>query len=148
MNEILLMRGFERLLIIAGGIFFGYLGYRLFLFGVEKGTAKMSAETKFYRIVFSGTAPGLFFMLCGCVILLTGVFNQARSKNESFTKTGVSTNGIGPSEKYEFTCQLECSGDLTNWMPITTTQTTNSKYNFFDSSETNSRHPFYRFVIQ
>ena len=34
----------------------------------------LSAESKLYKIVFSGTGPGLFFMAFGAIILLTAIF--------------------------------------------------------------------------
>ena len=75
------LRGIERILITCGGIIFGYLGYRLFLLGIEKGTSSVTTESKFFKLVFTGTAPGLFFMFAGACILMTAlVFGGAESR--------------------------------------------------------------------
>jgi hypothetical protein len=81
------MRFIERLVIAGGGIFFGYLGYRLFLLGSGKGSAKFTTESKWFRMVFSGTAPGLFLMLCGCSILVVGLFVGAKGENSTYRST-------------------------------------------------------------
>ena len=68
-------RGLERLLIVTGAIFLVYLGYRLFLFGVEKGRNHLSTElSESFKIVFSGTGPGLFFMAFGSLVLVIALF--------------------------------------------------------------------------
>jgi hypothetical protein len=59
----------ERILSICGGIFFAYLGYKLFLFGVGKGVSKFETGSKFFKIAFSGTGPGLLFMAFGGMVL-------------------------------------------------------------------------------
>src|ERR1043166_7341094 len=66
-------RGIELLIIVCGGILFGYLGYRLFLFGATSGSANLSTESKFVKLVFSGSAPGLFFMFGGGCILVAAI---------------------------------------------------------------------------
>lgn len=69
-------RAVERILIVCGGILFGCLGYALFRLGVERGAAKFSGESKLFRFVLSGTAPGLVFMLTGGVVLITSMVTQ------------------------------------------------------------------------
>lgn len=70
------MRGVERIVITIIGAFFGYLGFRLFRLGITHGSATLSGESKWGKLLFSGTAPGLFFMFVGgfivAVALLTG----------------------------------------------------------------------------
>jgi hypothetical protein len=75
-------RGIERLVVCFGGIVFGYLGFRLFVFGAEKGQASLKTETKLFRVVFSGTAPGLFFMLVGGAILITALLVGGTNREE------------------------------------------------------------------
>ena len=76
----IVLRGIERIFVVVGGIIFGYFGYRLFIFGVDKGDAKISAKSYFYKIVFSGTGPGLFFMAFGAIILVTALFTGGAKK--------------------------------------------------------------------
>jgi hypothetical protein len=68
------LRGPERIIIVIGAIVFAYLGYRLFLAGIDKGLGKLEAETRFYKCVFSGVGPGLFFMAFGAIVLVTALF--------------------------------------------------------------------------
>lgn len=71
--EVFFYRGVERLIICLGGIFFGYLGYKLFLAGLTAGDSKLNVESKTMKIILSGTGPGLFFMAFGAIILLTAI---------------------------------------------------------------------------
>jgi hypothetical protein len=85
MADPLFFRDVELLLIVFGGIFFGYLGYRLFIFGVMEGKSKFEAETQVVRLVFSGTAPGLFFMFAGASILVAALMVLATHTDSSQT---------------------------------------------------------------
>lgn len=67
------LRGIERILVVIGAIAFGYLGYRLYINGVNKGTNHLKAESSFYKFVFSGVGPGLFFMAFGGIVLITSL---------------------------------------------------------------------------
>jgi|CXWL01.1.fsa_nt_gi hypothetical protein len=69
----IVFRGIERLLIIVGAIFFGYLGYRLFVKGLTIGEGNLKFESKAMKIIFSGTGPGLFFMAFGAVVLVVAI---------------------------------------------------------------------------
>jgi hypothetical protein len=73
MSDPILLRGIERILIVAGSIAFGYLGYRLFIFGISDGLSRIKAQSKIFTLTFSGTAPGLFFMFCGAAILVSSI---------------------------------------------------------------------------
>lgn len=78
------LRGLERLIVVFGAIFFAYLGYRLFLAGIDQGPGKVEAQTRFYKFAFSGVGPGLFFMVFGAIILITALFTGgAKSKIDS-----------------------------------------------------------------
>ena len=85
-------RGLERLIIVIGAIVFAYLGYRLFLAGIDKGPGKLEAQTRFYKFVFSGVGPGLFFMAFGAVVLVTALFTggatSLQSDSNSINDTG------------------------------------------------------------
>src|SRR5438552_1156622 len=80
-------RDLERLLVVLGGILFAYLGYRLFLFGVKEGNSHLEAESKGFRIIFSGTAPGLFFMFAGLVVLVAVMFSYVTTQHSSTEST-------------------------------------------------------------
>jgi hypothetical protein len=86
-------RGLERLVIVVGAIVFAYLGYRLFLAGIDKGPGKLEAQTRFYKFVFSGVGPGLFFMAFGAIVLVTALFTggakSLQSDNNSSNDTGI-----------------------------------------------------------
>ena len=67
-------RALERILLVIGTFLFAYLGYRLFVFGVETIRGHLSAElSEAFKIVFSGTGPGLFFMAFGAIVLVAAL---------------------------------------------------------------------------
>jgi hypothetical protein len=51
-----------------------YLGYRLFLFGAQKGKTEMSVKSQLLSFTLHGQLPGLFFMLCGSFVLALALF--------------------------------------------------------------------------
>ena len=69
-----LWRGIERLFIVLVTAVFGWMGHRLFMFGITEGQAKLSAEGHYYKTIFSGTAPGLFLMVVAGLALLTALW--------------------------------------------------------------------------
>jgi len=69
-----LWRGIERLFIVLVTAVFGWMGHRLFMFGITDGQARLSAEGHYYKIIFSGTAPGLFLMVVAGLALLTALW--------------------------------------------------------------------------
>ena len=71
-----MFRGIERLLIVVGGIFLAYLGYRLFTRGIAEGASKLDVKTAWAKVVFSGTGPGLIFMLAGTGILIAAIWGK------------------------------------------------------------------------
>jgi hypothetical protein len=84
-----LWRGVERLFIVLVTAVFGWMGHRLFMFGITEGQAKLSAEGHYYKIIFSGTAPGLFLMVVAGLALLTALFKggiKADTKDEKKDK--------------------------------------------------------------
>jgi hypothetical protein len=83
----IVFRGIERLLIVAGGIVFGYLGYRLFEKGLTAGEGNLKFESKALKIIFSGTGPGLFFMAFGAVILVVALWIGGVSIKETSTSS-------------------------------------------------------------
>jgi hypothetical protein len=71
-----LWRGIERLFIVSVTAVFGWMGHRLFMFGITEGQAKLSAEGHYYKTIFSGTAPGLFLMVVAGLALLTALLKS------------------------------------------------------------------------
>ncbi len=76
------LRGMERLLVVGGAIVLSYLGYRLFVFGVREGESRLSAESPFYKIVLSGTGPGLFFMAFGALVLISALYTGGAERGD------------------------------------------------------------------
>jgi hypothetical protein len=70
-------RAIERLLMVAGGIVLGILGYRLFIFGMTKGRNDFSA----FKLAMVGTGPGLFFMGFGATVLITALLKGGVSSH-------------------------------------------------------------------
>jgi len=62
-----LLRMIERFLIVGGGILSIYLGYRLFVLGIDKTQGAASA----WGVELKNFGPGLFFAALGAVILVT-----------------------------------------------------------------------------
>lgn len=79
----LFYRGIERWMIILGGLIFAYLGYKLFLYGVDKGHGKLETENQFFKLTFSGSGPGLFFMAFGALILVSGVYSTGTTTQKT-----------------------------------------------------------------
>lgn len=129
MTDPLFYRDIELLLICFGGIFFGYLGYRLFIFGVTEGKSKFEAETQVVRLVFSGTAPGLFFMFAGASILVIALMMQQTHTEGSQTSQSrevmipkAANSSVGESSE---TTALELSTETGN-NAVTTPQVKSS----------------------
>lgn len=72
-TSLILGRIIERLIIVSGAITFGVLGYKLFLHGTKHAESKLSASSNLVKVVFSGSAPGLFFMFAGLCVLLVAL---------------------------------------------------------------------------
>ena len=76
-------RGIERWMVVIGGLIFGYLGYKLFLYGVNEGHGKLDAENQLFKVTFSGSGPGLFFMAFGALILVSSVYSTGTVTHNS-----------------------------------------------------------------
>ena len=87
-------RGLERLIIVFGAIIFAYLGYRLFLAGIDKGPGKLEAETRFYKFAFSGVGPGVFFMAFGGIVLVTALFTGGAESVSPGGTSSIVKNGV------------------------------------------------------
>lgn len=85
----ILLRGLERIIIIAGAFFFAYLGYRLYRVGVEKGIGQLNAESNFLKLFLLGTGPGLFFMVFGGIVLTIALFTGKASQSKFTEKVPI-----------------------------------------------------------
>lgn len=64
--------------VIAGTIFAG-MGYKLFETGViNAGNTSLQASGFFGKWVMTGTAPGLFFMMVGAIIVIVSIVAAVR----------------------------------------------------------------------
>jgi hypothetical protein len=79
------LRMLERSLIVAGGILSIYLGYKLFVLGIDKTQGEASA----FGVELKNFGPGLFFAALGAVVLVTTmrasikVGNQRTNQNDA-----------------------------------------------------------------
>ncbi|MGA1869169.1 MAG: hypothetical protein ACMUJM_11570 [bacterium] len=84
-----LLRMVERSLIVIGGILSIYLGYRLFVLGIDKAQGSASG----FGIQLKNFGPGLFFAALGAVVLVTTM--------RAAIKVGGDTEGVSLSERPE-----------------------------------------------
>ena len=98
-NEIApVLRMMERSLIVLGGILSIFLGYRLFVLGIDKSQGSASA----LGIELKNFGPGLFFAALGAVILVTtmravisvGATAEIPGKTTEVGDTAQSTNAL------------------------------------------------------
>ena len=73
-STLIVLKAIERIVIYAGAVLMIYAGYSLYKRGIDKGCGDLKAQTKLGEILFSGTGPGVFFMVFGAIILLVGLF--------------------------------------------------------------------------
>jgi hypothetical protein len=100
-----LWRGIERLFIVLVTAVFGWMGHRLFMFGITEGQAKLSAAGHYYKIILSGTAPGLFLMVVSGLALLTALWKGSikgdTKDDKKDTLTGDDTARVTPASSIE-----------------------------------------------
>jgi hypothetical protein len=78
-NNPMIWRGLERIIISLGAIAFGYLGYKLYKLGVKKNRNTLTVKSSFLKFALSGTGPGLVFMAFGATVLIAGLFTGGAS---------------------------------------------------------------------
>lgn len=81
-----MLRMLERSLIVAGGILAIYLGYKLFVLGIDKSQGAASA----FGVELKNFGPGLFFAALGAVILVTTMRASIRVGSEAPIQPAVS----------------------------------------------------------
>ena len=110
LTDPIVLRAIERYLIIIGAIVFAVLGYRLFMNGIKSGSSELRAKGKGFELIFSGKAPGLFFMLCAATVffmaLATGVTHRSSSEER---RSNNMDEWIDPSAELE---------RLNRWYPL------------------------------
>ena len=68
------LRSVERILLVAAAIYLGFLGYKLFLYGIASGRSASNPQLQVPTALYSGVAPGLFFMfVAGAVVLVVSL---------------------------------------------------------------------------
>ncbi len=78
------LRMVERSLIVAGGILSIYLGYKLFVLGVDKSQGQASA----FGVELKNFGPGLFFAALGAVVLITTMRAAIKVGNDGSERIG------------------------------------------------------------
>lgn len=56
------------------GLLFGYMGYRLFMAGIERPAGDLEASSGSRMIKMSRAAPGTFFALFGAAVIVATIF--------------------------------------------------------------------------
>ena len=78
----IIFHGLERLALVAGSIFIAYLGYKLFIQGItSKKKSTFKAKSAWFTVVFSGQAPGLFFMLAAVSVMVVSLMTASLKIN-------------------------------------------------------------------
>ena len=111
----------QRILIILGAIFFGYLGYKLYMNGLKEDRGKLNVESKLMSFVLSGTGPGLFFMAFGGIVLVIALFTGGGERTVVEGRSGASDDRNGlyiPSEDTEKICLDLKSLDIAELTPL------------------------------
>ena len=75
LRNAMFLRSVKLILIILAGTTCVILGYKLFLYGIDKGRSKLRSKSEIYKLIFSGSAPGLFFMVLGGLFLLFSIYS-------------------------------------------------------------------------
>jgi hypothetical protein len=66
----LFLRGMERIILVAAAAYLGLLGYKLFLYGMACGRTVSRPQSQLVTALYSGAAPGLFFMAVAASVVL------------------------------------------------------------------------------
>ena len=73
--ELIVDRSVQKLFSMIAGLFFAYLGYKLFINGVS-GNASLSAKKDKISLQLLNASPGLFFALFGALIIIYSVLQK------------------------------------------------------------------------
>ena len=64
---------------ISCGMFFGYLGYKLFMAGIFEKAGELESVFGKNHLVLKAAAPGTFFAVLGCVIIVVIVWKGVKT---------------------------------------------------------------------
>jgi hypothetical protein len=73
---------FYKVVTLAIGLGFAYMGYRLFMADKTGSAGDLQAKAGDYGLSLRGGAPGVFFSLFGTVLICISVFKGAEFKRE------------------------------------------------------------------
>jgi hypothetical protein len=93
------LRTIERLFVCGGGIFIAFLGYRLFVKGIDSGPGKLQVNSSIAKFVLSGKGPGLFFMAFGSIILIVSLLYGGASETTVVSVVPSKAKNAVPSEQ-------------------------------------------------
>jgi TonB family protein len=97
LSDAIFLRGTQLILIILASILFLFIGYKLFSYGVDKGRSKLRHQSEMYKLIFSGSAPGLVFMVFGGLVLVFTIISFRTFSDGSTLKTEFSSHSAQPA---------------------------------------------------
>lgn len=86
LRNVMFLRGVQLILIILAGITFVIVGYKLFLYGIDTGRSKLRRKSEGFKLLFSGSGPGLLFMVIGGLIVLYSILSIGVPSDIAFLK--------------------------------------------------------------
>ena len=123
MGSVETWRGIERCLIVIGAIIFAYLGYLLYLSGVENMPVKLDMDTGFLKFALSGGGPGILFMAFGGTILIWAL----KSRMSKQTLSDVQKPDITVNQKHARQNRRDNLLIKQPWDPSTVTRVASSQ---------------------
>jgi hypothetical protein len=82
------LRGVERIVLALAGAYLGLLGYKLFLYGIASGRSAPSPQSRIVTALYSGAAPGLFFILVAGLAVIVMSFTSGPQQPAARIRTG------------------------------------------------------------
>lgn len=121
-----------KLVCITSGVFFCFLGYRLFVLGILGTAGDLDSQFKNTKLILKKAAPGTFFALFGAVIIAGTVFQGFTIPAPGSKGT---IHGLGPEAQSETAADLVATravasqmiSDLNNLPKLFTTEVSPQK---------------------
>jgi regulator of replication initiation timing len=82
------LRGIERIVLTLAGGYLGFLGYKLFLYGMASGRSAPSPQSHIVTALYSGAAPGLFFIVVAGLVVVVVSFTIGPPQPAARIRTG------------------------------------------------------------
>jgi len=82
------VRAIERIVLAVAGAYLGFLGYKLFLYGMASGRSEPSAQSRIVTALYSGAAPGLFFIVVAGLAVIVMSFTSGPQQPAARIRTG------------------------------------------------------------